>query len=405
MRRSRNERSEAAPSVPGRLSLWVGAVALTATGCLASIDESRIGQSGRDAHADVRDGGAQTDTSLSLDGDGSPPLDGTSGDTARRDAGARDSRRDSTPTDSRPTDSTPRSDSASVSWTKVKTPTTETLRGLWGSSSGKLWAVGQKGAIIYYDGTRWLAVTSPVNAELRAVWGSGPSDVWAVGAGGVIIHYDGSGWKKATSPVTTELDGVWGTSSSNAWAVGHQGVILHYASGSWTKVNHGLTTSPLRGVWASGPSDVWICGSNDTLLHDDGNGYKKLAIGSVGSLRAIFGAGAKAVWAVGHIGTSPGTRPSTVRYAGVGWGSVAHTRKTGVLRDVWPTSATQAWAVGYETASGATKLSIALYYDGSRWIEQSPNGTERLYVIWGDCSRNRLWIGGSGGVVYYRPCR
>ena len=55
-----------------------------------------------------------------------------------------------------------------------------------------VWAVGQGGSIIHWDGGAWSAVNSPSTSELYGVWGSGPNDVWAVGENHVVLHYDGA---------------------------------------------------------------------------------------------------------------------------------------------------------------------------------------------------------------------
>ena len=60
------------------------------------------------------------------------------------------------------------------------------------------------------------------------MWGSSGSDVFAVGEDGTILHYDGSGWSAMSSGTTNELYGVWGSSGSDVFAVGDGGTILHY---------------------------------------------------------------------------------------------------------------------------------------------------------------------------------
>ena len=48
------------------------------------------------------------------------------------------------------------------------------------------------------------------------------SDVFAVGDGGTILHYNGSTWSSMTSGTTNYLRGVWGSSGSDVFAVGDQ---------------------------------------------------------------------------------------------------------------------------------------------------------------------------------------
>src|SRR5688572_7478809 len=69
------------------------------------------------------------------------------------------------------------------------------------------------------DGWCWVDPL-PQGNPLRAVWGAAANDVWAVGDAGAIIHYDGSAWRAASSPVTANLNGVWGSAAHVVWAVG-----------------------------------------------------------------------------------------------------------------------------------------------------------------------------------------
>jgi hypothetical protein len=55
-------------------------------------------------------------------------------------------------------------------------------------------------------------MSSGTGDDLSRIWGSSLSDVFAVGNYGTIMHYDGSAWGAMTSGTTTDLIGVWGSS-------------------------------------------------------------------------------------------------------------------------------------------------------------------------------------------------
>ncbi len=55
---------------------------------------------------------------------------------------------------------------------------------------------------------------------INNVWGDFGADVFAVGDGGTILHYNGSVWSEMTSGTTQDLEGVWGSSGSDVFAVG-----------------------------------------------------------------------------------------------------------------------------------------------------------------------------------------
>ncbi len=124
----------------------------------------------------------------------------------------------------------------SSNWTLMNTGTTNWIYEVWGSSGSDVFAVGQGGIILHYNGIAWSAMTSPVTGNLYSVWGSSGRDVFAVGDAGKILHYDGSAWSTMTSPATGYVFSVWGTSPQQRLAVGYDGIngtIFHYDGTSW----------------------------------------------------------------------------------------------------------------------------------------------------------------------------
>ena len=67
----------------------------------------------------------------------------------------------------------------------------------------------------------------PPLPKLDSVWGSSGNDVFAVGNDGTILHYDGSDWSLMSSGTTVEICNVWGNTGSDVFAVGFSGTILH----------------------------------------------------------------------------------------------------------------------------------------------------------------------------------
>ena len=109
----------------------------------------------------------------------------------------------------------------------MTTNTSAKLHGVGGSSATAVFAVGEGGIILHYDGTKWSIVPSPTVNQLRAVWAYSENEVFAVGDYGVVLHYDGTAWE-ATTVGINNIYGVWGTSGSEVFAVADKGVILYY---------------------------------------------------------------------------------------------------------------------------------------------------------------------------------
>lgn len=170
-------------------------------------------------------------------------------------------------------------------------PQGNALKGVWGSSSSDVFAVGAGGAIVHYGGDCWTPMRSGITEDLEAVWGSSATDVFAAGWGASeeelnvrvsgaassgdvfterwgaeILHYDGESWRLMTEVCARWLYGIWGTSSTDVFAVGSDGTILHYDGTSWTSMNSG-TVNDLEAVWGSSSSDVFAVGDRGTILH------------------------------------------------------------------------------------------------------------------------------------------
>jgi len=106
--------------------------------------------------------------------------------------------------------------------------------GIHGASSDVLWAVGGRGTgtIRHYrgDSVFWEVVEDvPTNEALNGVWGTSASDIWAVGNAGVVLHYDGARWSRVkvagVGEAPSDLYTVWSPAPGQVW-IGGQGVVL-----------------------------------------------------------------------------------------------------------------------------------------------------------------------------------
>jgi len=116
---------------------------------------------------------------------------------------------------------------AEILWTEMTSGTTNRLRGVCGSGSDDVFAVGYAGTILHCDGPNFSAMASGTTTDLQGVWCSGPNDVYAVGNTGTLLHYDGSSWSAMASGTTEMLNAAWGTAPNDIFAVGSNGTILH----------------------------------------------------------------------------------------------------------------------------------------------------------------------------------
>lgn len=99
-----------------------------------------------------------------------------------------------------------------------------------------------------------VVAVGPGTGSLNAIWGANSRLVYAVGDDGLVLRYDGElPWTRSYPARGVRLGGVSGTTGSDVYAVGTsvttgRGVILHFDGAEWiteTEVPEGLIT-----VWA-----------------------------------------------------------------------------------------------------------------------------------------------------------
>lgn len=190
-------------------------------------------------------------------------------------------------------------------WVEQNPGVSTELEGVFGTSSNDVYVVG-KGATILHsqnatDPNGWKPLNgSASTGKLNAVWGASPAHVWAIGDGGEILKWDGKEWKKQVSGTTANLYGIYGTSKDNVVAVGASGTILRWNGTNWVSQDSG-TANDLRGVWGTAPDNIWAVGRDGIMLQWTGSKWASSG-NSAKTFYAIWGPNDKLMWAVGDSG-------------------------------------------------------------------------------------------------------
>lgn len=224
----------------------------------------------------------------------------------------------------------------------VATGTSNALHDLWGADcDAGVYAVGTNGAILRFDGNSWQSMASGTIQRLHGVWGSDVDNVFAVGDLGTVVHWNGVAWRtldvpseiaeidlldvwgadentifiagRQSSLVRYERDllsgeedwthmqleqlyyplySIWGVDKCNVWAAGQR--VMHYRCGengapdTWEIVD--LLRDPLvelMKVWGTAWNDIFVSGSEGTLLHFDGADWSQVRSPTVRGIRAM----------------------------------------------------------------------------------------------------------------------
>ncbi len=149
---------------------------------------------------------------------------------------------------------------------------TGSLFTVWGTSATNVFAVGDGGRIVRYNGTSWSAMTSPTNRTLARVTGSGPADVWALGDS-VLVHFDGTSWTSVPM-----------TGGDLQYAQSHVPTVQERGQNPFYQGIFNL------GLWARGPKEVYLGTQFGGIERWDGRSWSEVTkSNSAGARHRIMG--------------------------------------------------------------------------------------------------------------------
>jgi hypothetical protein len=299
------------------------------------------------------------------------------------------------------------------------------LNAIWGFATDNLWAVGDGGQILHWDGSRWNLQPSGVTRNLMSIWGPSATDIYAVGDQGTILHFDGTAWSPIPPPggMTPNLNVVRGSSASDVWAVGGASTIFRYNGTTWT-LQPGGPVGNVIGLYVAPDGTAFVSSASGIVSRWNGTMFVAVPVGG-GPMYAISGLSASNVLFSGDsnaIGTFDGQtyralpgypsasalHGSHFRAARDAWlvgidGSVLHfdggslirhpVPTTSYLNGVYAVSESDVWAVG--------SRGTLLHYDGTGWAaygRPSEPGGAAFNAISGTSPKD-LWAVGSGNSV------
>jgi len=281
-----------------------------------------------------------------------------------------------------------------LGWGSMDSGTTKALNGVGGKSATNVFAVGDGGKILRYNGTSWHSETGlPTGDELLyGVWASSATnDVFVVGWGGTILHYNGTSWHKDEHSGTSYgYYGVWGSSASDVFAVGDEDTILHYNGTSWSPPMTSHCYDYFAGVWGSAWNNVYAVGVVDgRIARYNGTSWTQVYESGVG-LNGVWCSSPSDVFAVSDGG-------GIFHYNGTSW-SLMTSGTTQSIKGVWGSSASDVFAVGY------SYYNSIVHYNGTSWSPME-NPTALTYStlngVWGSSANDVFAVGSAGTILHY----
>ncbi len=235
------------------------------------------------------------------------------------------------------------------------------LGGPHGAGQAPTWlfAVGDEGRIMVWDGVVWGVQQAPTRVPLRGVWAAEKNDAWAVGDEATIVHWDGLRWLAVPGPAALARPDVawWGVEGDGAgalWLWGSHGVWRRESDGTYVDLTGTLTPGSVLAIRAFGPERAWWVGTGG-LVREWRAGVVAVADQPGGDLRAIDGRDADHLWVVGDYGR-------ILRWDGSVWFELLPP----TLRTLYAVQ-----ALGEDSAWAAGDAGVVLRWDGARWAEHA----------------------------------
>ncbi|MEO8698551.1 MAG: hypothetical protein ABI867_00875 [Kofleriaceae bacterium] len=297
-----------------------------------------------------------------------------------------------------------------AAFTSTSFPVAFNVRALWGSAADDMFAVGDGGVVIHWDGVAWTQMQASTST-LFAIAGSGPDEVFAVGDGGTISRYTGAAWATANPPsgTTMPLLDVAALGPDEVVAVGGDG-IFHLRTTVWMQES----MVPFAAVAARGPSDALVVGSN-VGKRWDGSVWTPTGGGGFGTAADVW------PWTSSYALVSD----DVWTFSGTDW-TRASTSSSASTRGLWVAPSGRFWLAGagishldgstltpdlatgaYSAIWGAAEDDVFAvggtiqHYDGSAWAAMTVPTTSSLAGIWGRAGDDVFAVGSSNTVLHY----
>jgi len=251
---------------------------------------------------------------------------------------------------------------------------------VWATSDDHAVAVGVVGAVATYDepNDQWNSVDVGTTKDLNAVWASDPGNVWAVGNDGTMLHWDGEDWTPITDlNVSRHIHEVWGTPA------GDSVFILTEVLGPYELLFGRVYVSHQSGGTWSFFQQLGPANQPQSLV----------------DARAMHGTSSGNIWVGGNNSAGGANAARIARWNGASWEDKTPAPdinfNPGSINDIWVVSDQEVWAVGQNNTV------IHTTNGGEDWEDMTPfDGLVQVQAVWAP-SPNFVWVASSSGDIRY----
>ncbi len=263
------------------------------------------------------------------------------------------------------------------------------------TSGASVWAVGEAGVAVRFNGTIWIPKDTGATSSLFGFHATGASRGLAVGAGGVALVLDAGAFAPVASGTPSDLFAAWLASADEGVVVGAGGTILRWADGSFQAVQS-PTRRDLFAVTRDMAGRWWAAGDGVVLRREDDGTWRVSLSTPDEDLRAVYALDEGHVFAVGKGGAVYG-------FDGKNWAALrvqdlpledgGSAPFTASLHGVWASGPDDVWAVG--------ESGFVLHSSGGDFEVRRADTDVTLRSVHGRGPRDVFVAGGTGTLFHF----
>ena len=272
---------------------------------------------------------------------------------------------------------------------------------------GNLWAVGDRGRIVQFDGKEWREHHSGTNANLRAVLPLSEGRVLVAGAGGTVLLFEHGDWTPLATDTGCPIVSMAQLGDDSVIAVGGEysledeqfrGRLFLYSEGRWQPIEAEQPLPRLRRVRKAG-DQLLICGDDGTAFRWTAEGARRLPARLRYDLHDVICLADGSVLICGDGGTvlqetaaRPGEQAGSARPQQA-WQTISNGETNRTLRAIWPIDKDHLIAVG---DSGTV-----LHINGDQVTLRPTPVPQRIHSLWGSSPKNIFAVCDSASILHF----
>ncbi|MDB4542760.1 hypothetical protein N9241_00805 [bacterium] len=272
---------------------------------------------------------------------------------------------------------------------------------------GKLWAVGDQGRIVNYDGDQWREQSSGTSANLRAVLPLADGRILVAGLGGTVLEMRDGQWHALDTGSGCAIVSMTAIGDDRVIAVGGEyctqanqfvGRIFLYSDNNWSPVDVDFTLPRLRRVRREG-ANLLIIGDGGVAYRWTAEGVSRLATRLRYDLHDVISFEGGQAMICGDDGTllqetacgeqgalaTPAEMPQ--------WERISNGETNKTLRALWVVDDSHVIVAG---DSGT----VLHYRDGELTVTEAP-GKRRIHALWGSSPRNIYAVCDAATILHF----